>query len=253
MADGRAIVVGGAGGIGGAVCRKLASDGYSVVVADFNIERAEDIRASLDEGAGPHQALKIDITDEGSVSLAFDAVEADRPANILVIASGGPVVHLGQRVNVATMSMTDWKRTVDLNLTGVFCCVQKFAQQRIARPLEQSRIVIVGSSAGVSAGGGVDIGYVSSKAGVFGFTRQAAFDLARHNITVNVVSPGPVETAEFIRNTNEEIRAGMSSFIPLARLAGPDEVAASVGYLVSPEASYITGASLDINGGAHMR
>lgn len=251
MESRRAIVVGGAGGIGGAICRRLASEGYRVVVADFSLERAREVLASL-AGEG-HEVSHIDVTSEESVGAAFDAVEASSPASILVVASGGPVVHLARGVNVATMTMSDWKRTIDLNLTGVFACVAKFAQLRLANPLDQSRIVIIGSAAGLSGGAGTDIAYVSSKAAVFGFVRQSAYELALANVTVNVVAPGPVETAEFIRNTNEQIRAGVASVVPLKRLATPEEVGGSVAYLVSPEASYITGASIDINGGVHMR
>lgn len=251
MESRRAIVVGGAGGIGGAICRRLASDGYQVVVADFNLERGREVLASL-EGDG-HDLCQIDVTNEESIAGAFEAVEASGPASILVVASGGPVVHLARGVNVATMTMADWTRTIDLNLTGVFACVTRFAQLRMANPLEQSRIVIIGSAAGLSGGAGTDIAYVSAKAAVFGFVRQCAYELAQAGITVNVVAPGPVETAEFIRNTNAQIRAGVASVIPLKRLASPEEVGGSVAYLVSPEASYITGASIDINGGVHMR
>lgn len=247
----RAIVVGGAGGIGSAVCQRLAIEGYEVIIADHDQGRAESVLGSLD-GDG-HRTLHIDITDEQRVSAAFDEIEAESPAGVLVVASGGPVVHLAQGVNVATMTMADWKRTVDLNLTGVFACVTKFAQLRLAKALDQSRIVIVGSAAGQTSGPGTDIGYVTSKAALFGFTRQAAFELSSAGITVNIVAPGPVETAEFIRNTNEQIRAGISSFVPLKRLATPEEVAASVAYLASPEGAYITGASIDINGGVNMR
>lgn len=251
MENRRAIVVGGAGGIGAAVCRRLASEGYRVVVADLNAERAQEVMASLD-GDG-HGSSLIDVTSEESIAAAFDAVEASDPAAILVVASGGPIVHLAMGVNVGTMTMSDWKRTIDLNLTGVFACVARFAQLRLANRLDQSRIVIIGSAAGLAGGAGTDIAYVSAKAAVFGFVRQAAYELAGVNITVNVVAPGPVETAEFIRNTNEQIRAGVASVVPLKRLASPEEVGGSVAYLVSPEASYVTGASIDINGGVHMR
>lgn len=251
MENRRAIIVGGAGGIGSAICRRLSSEGYRLIVADFNLERAQDVVSSL-PGEG-HELSHIDITSEDSVSAAFEGVEASSPASILVIASGGPVVHLARGVNVATMAMSDWKRTIELNLTGVFFCVTKFARLRLANPLDQSRIVIVGSSAGLTRGPGTDIAYVSAKAAVFGFARQCAYELAPANITVNVVAPGLVETAEFIRNTNEQLRAGFASIIPLERLAGPEEIGGSVAYLVSPEASYITGASIDINGGVHMR
>ena len=139
------------------------------------------------------------------------------------------------------------------NLTGVFSCVQKFAQQRAAVPLELSRIVIIGSSVGFSAGSGTDIAYVSSKAALFGFSRQVACELAPLKITVNTVAPGPVETPEFMRKTSPQMRAGLSSLPLVKRLALPDEIAASVAYLVSPEASYVTGSVIDINGGSHLR
>lgn len=247
----RAVVVGGAGGIGGAICRNLASEGYRVVVADFNLEAAQEVFQSLD-GEG-HGVSHLDITSEESVGRAFDAIEASSPAGILVVASGGPVVHLANRVDVSTMTMSDWMRTIDLNLTGVFVCVRKFAQLRQANALDQSRIVIIGSAAGLSAGGGVDIAYVTTKAAVFGFVRQSAYELAHSGITVNVVAPGPVETAEFVRRTDEQIRAGFAAAIPLKRLGTPDDVAGSVAYLLSPQASYITGASIDVTGGSHMR
>lgn len=247
----RAIIVGGAGGIGSAICRRLAAEGYRVVVADFNLERAREVSSSLD-GEG-HAVAQLDVTREETVSAAFDEIEASGPASILVVASGGPVVHLGQGINIATMAMTDWKKTVDFNLTGVFCCVQKFAQLRLANPLEQSRIVIIGSSVGQAAGTGTDVAYVSSKAALFGFTRQVAFELAQANITVNTVAPGPVGTPEFIRQTNDQIRAAIASITLVKRLGIPEEVSASVAFLLSPEAAYMTGASLDINGGSVMR
>lgn len=246
----RALVVGGAGGIGSDICRKLASQGYRVVVADFNLEGARQVLETL-QGRG-HDVARLDVTSDESVNAAFDAVEASDPASVLVIASGGPVVHLGQRVNVATIAKADWDRTVALNLTGVFCCVQKFAQQRLAAPREHSRIIIIGSAAGEVAGNGTDIAYGSSKAAIVGLTRQAAFDLASAGVTVNNVAPGPVGTPEFFRNTNQDIRAGIASLIPLNRLATPEEVSAGVAYIASREAAYITGATLAINGGVHM-
>jgi NAD(P)-dependent dehydrogenase (short-subunit alcohol dehydrogenase family) len=92
-----------------------------------------------------------------------------------------------------------------------------------------------------------------SKTAIFGFARQAAYELAGAQVTVNVVAPGPVGTAEFFRNTTEQIRAGIASASLFNRLATPEEVGAAVMYLLSPDASYITGASIDVNGGIHMR
>jgi NAD(P)-dependent dehydrogenase (short-subunit alcohol dehydrogenase family) len=247
----RAIIIGGAGGIGSDIARKMASQGYRLVVADYNVDRAQEVLKTL-EGEG-HEAAPFDITDPNSISAAFDAVEASEPASILVIASGGPVVHLGQQVNIATMALADWEKTLALNLTGVFSAIQKYAQLRNAKPLEQSRIVIIGSAAGLVAGNGTDVAYMVSKTALFGLARQAAFELAPAGVTVNVVAPGPVATPEFMRNTNEQIRAGIASMSLVKRVATPEEVSGGVLYLLSPEASYITGATIDINGGIHMR
>lgn len=246
----RAIVVGGAGGIGGAICRGLASSGCRVVVADRNLSAAEDVLRSL-EGDG-HDTARIDITDEAAVAAAFDAVEASGPASILVVASGGPLTDFSKPIGVSTLTTADWDRTLALNLTGVFFCIRKFAQLRLDNLLDHSRIVSIGSGAGQIATGPADVGYVAAKAALIGITRQVAFDLSPARITVNIVTPGPVGTAEFFRNAPEAIQQGLMSGTLLKRLATPEEIAAGVVFLVSPEASYITGTTFDINGGTHM-
>jgi NAD(P)-dependent dehydrogenase (short-subunit alcohol dehydrogenase family) len=249
--DRRAIVVGGAGGIGRDICRRLAEEDYSVVVADLNFGRAQEVLAGL-SGDG-HKAISIDVADEASVRAAFDAIEAESPASILVVASGGPVVRLGQGGTIAAMTIANWTKTLSLNLTGVFTCVQKFAQLRLSAPIAQSRVVIIGSAAGLMAGNGTDVAYSVSKSALFGFVRLAAYELADAQVTVNIVAPGPVGTEEFYNNSNEQIRAKIASLSLLNRLATPEEVSEAVLYLMSPRASYITGSSIDINGGIHMR
>ena len=247
----RAIIVGGAGGIGEAICRQLASQGYRITVADFNVLGAQRC-ADLLEGEG-HESIAIDVNDEPSISAAFEGVESRSPAAILVVATGGPVISLSEGGNILTMERSSFERTIAFNLTGTFSCLQKFTQLRVARPLDHSRVVVIGSTVGQVAGTGPDIGYIASKSALFGFMRQVAFDMAPYGVTVNTVAPGPVETAEFIRKTNEEIRARIASAPLLKRLATPDEVSAGVAYLLSRDADFVTGATLDINGGIYMR
>jgi NAD(P)-dependent dehydrogenase (short-subunit alcohol dehydrogenase family) len=245
-----AIVVGGAGGIGSDICRRFAADGYRVTVADLNLQGANDALRSL-AGEG-HDVVQLDVTNDAQVDAAFDAVEARFPASVLVVASGGLLIDPRTRPTIATLSTSDWNKTIAYNLTGVFFCLRKFAQLRLAHPLEHSRIITLSSGAGQLAGTPTDLGYVASKTAIIGLTRQVAFDLAPANITVNTVAPGPVGTPEFFRNTTEQVRAATAGVTVLKRLAVPEEVSAGVAFLASPEASYITGTTLDINAGAHM-
>jgi NAD(P)-dependent dehydrogenase (short-subunit alcohol dehydrogenase family) len=248
--DRAAIVVGGAGGIGSAISRRLAAEGYRVTVADRDIAHAQELAASLD-GEG-HSATDIDIIDQASVDAAFEAVEASGPAAVLAIASGGPLTDLSKHPTVATLSPADWRATVEYNLTAVFLVIQKFAQLRTARRLEHSRIVTISSTSGQVAQSVIDIAYASSKAGIFGMSRQAAHDLAGVGVTVNTIAAGVVGTPAFMRNTGPDVRAGAAAGTLLKRLATPEEIAAGVAYLCSRDAAYITGTILDINGGSYQ-
>lgn len=248
--DRTAIVIGGTGGIGSAISRRLASQGHRVVVAGQNAAQAQEVADSL-EGSG-HSGVRIDVTDEEQLGEAFDRIEAETPAAILVVSSGGPVADLSKRPTIATLDAEDWRRTIDLNLTGVFYAMQKFAQLRVARPLEHARIVTISSTSGQVAQEVIDISYSTSKAGMFGLTRQAAFDLAGVGVTVNTVASGVVGTPAFMENTTEEIRAAASAGTLLKRLATPEEIAAGVTYLTSRDAAYVTGTTLNVNGGIYM-
>jgi NAD(P)-dependent dehydrogenase (short-subunit alcohol dehydrogenase family) len=186
------------------------------------------------------------------VDAAFDKIEKQSAAAVLVVASGGLIVDPTAVPNVATLSTSDWDRTVALNLSGVFFCIRKFVQLRLAKPVEHGRIIVIGSGVGQIAGSPTDLGYVSSKAAIIGLVRQVAFDLAPSGITVNTVAPGPVGTPEFLRKTNAAIQQFVAGTTLMKRLGEPDEVAAGVAYLASHDASYVTGTTLDINGGVHM-
>lgn len=245
-----AIVVGGAGGLGSATARRLAADGYRVTIADLDIDRANSVLLSL--GGSGHQAIQMDVLNDESVDAAFDAIEARSPARVLVVASGGPLTGVSRALSITNMATADWNKSLTYNLNGVFFCVRKFGQLREANPIEHGRIIVIGSGAGQSAGVSLEIGYTASKAGVIGLVRQAAFDLAAAGLTVNTIAPGPIATEVMLRHTTEEIRAVLAAPSVLKRLGKPEEVGAAVAFLASPEAAYITGTTLDVNGGIHM-
>lgn len=245
-----AVVVGGAGGIGSEICRRLAAEGYRVTVADFNLDRAHEVLASL-KGEG-HQVVQFDVTQEAEVDAAFDEIEARFAPSVMVVAFGGLVTGRLPPPTIATLTTPEWDRTLAYNLTAVFYCIRKFAQLRLARPIEHARIITMTSGAGQIAGTPTDMGYVCCKSAIIGMTRQAAFELVKAGITVNTIAPGPIETPEFCRNTNEHIRAAAAGVTLVKRLGTPEEVAAGVAYLASIEASFVTGSTLDVNGGAHM-
>ena len=245
-----ALIVGGAGGIGAAVCERLASEGYSLAVADLNIAQAEAVVGRL-AGAN-HRAVKLNATDPDEVETCFDAIEAERPSAVLVVVSGGVFPGEPLLPNIAEMDLQRWDLTIKLNLTSVFYCLRKFARQRFARPLDDMRIVIFGSGAGQVPGANADPAYIAAKAGIIGMNRQAAMDLGSIGCTVNTLAPGPIATPAFRRSMSAENQAAIAQVGVLNRIGTPEEVAHGVAFLVSREASNITGTTLDINGGGHM-
>ena len=245
-----ALVVGGAGGIGAAVCERLASDDHAVVVADLDLPQAQAVAARLPGTA--HRAVKLDATDAAAVEAAFDAIESESPAAVMVVLAGGVIPSVQLLPNIAEMELERWEQTIKLNLSSAFYCLRKFAQQRLARPLADMRVVIFGSGAGQVAGANADPGYIAAKAGIIGMVRQAAMDLGPIGCTVNTLAPGPIATPAFRRSMSAENQAAIAKVGVLNRIGTPEEVAHGVSFLVSREASNITGTTLDINGGAHM-
>lgn len=248
--NGHAIIVGGAGGIGSAIAHRLASDGYQITVADLHADRAQAVAASL-PGDG-HGAVVIDATDEAGVDAALEAIDRKTPARVLVIASGGMVTAPGQPANILHLTTAEWNKGIDFNLNAVFLCLRKFGQLRAAKRVDQARIIVIGSGLGQRPEPGLEACYAASKAAIFGLVRQAAVDFSQIGVTVNTVAPGPIATEAMLQHTTEDIRQFLAAPSVLKRLGTPEEVSAGVAYLASVDAGYVTGATLDINGGIHM-
>lgn len=235
-----AIVTGGAGAIGTAICRTLAANGARVVVADINIEGANALASDLPDAV----ACEIDISSESSVRDGVGAVLARYgQIDILVNNAGVTKDNLFMR-----MSDDEWQTVIDINLTSTFrLCRGVLRGMMKAR---WGRIVNISSVVGATGNPGQG-NYAASKAGMVGMSKSLAAEVASRNITVNCVAPGFIATA-MTDKLNEEQKGRILTQIPAGRMGDPGDIAAAVLYLASAEAGYVTGAVLHVNGGMAM-
>lgn len=245
--SGRTAIVTGAGqGMGRAVAEALAVRGARVVVNDMKGEAAEKVAARLRADGAEAIAIEANVIDASAVKrMVSQAIGEFGAVHILVNNAG-----ILRPTAVDEISEAEWDLVVDVNLKGTFLCSQAVLDSM--KKAGWGRIVNFSSTAGknVSTIGGAH--YTAAKAGILGFTRHLAREIARHGITVNAVCPGLIDT-EMVRSTisEERVQAYAHRF-PIQRLGLPEEVAELVTFLCSERASYITGASLDINGGDLM-
>jgi NAD(P)-dependent dehydrogenase (short-subunit alcohol dehydrogenase family) len=247
MLEGKvAMVTGAARGMGKAIATRLSGAGAKLVIADIDHTGAKAMAEGLALATGDAVAVSLDVTDEKSVqAMVAMAMEAYGRVDILVNNAG-----ILFRTRFPKITLKEWRATMDVNLDGVFLCTK--AVIPVMMKQKQGRIVNISSSAGrsVSTLGGAH--YTASKAGVLGLTRAVAKEMAPHGITCNAICPGLIDT-KMARDTTTpaEITGYINSF-PIKRLGTPEEVGDLVVFLVSDRAAYITGASIDINGGDLM-
>lgn len=237
----RAVVTGGSQGMGLAIARRLLDSGATVTVWALP-DPALDKAARELAAHGAVRARGIDVSDEAAVAAAMgDAVEAMKGPDILVNSAGisGPHVPLWQ------CPAEDWRKVLDVNLTSAFFCCRAAVPHMLRAGY--GRIVNVASVAG-KEGTPLLAGYSASKAGMIALTKTLAKELATSGVLVNAVTPGPTRTEMLAGTPPEQVKA-MLSRVPMQRLLEPDEVAASVAWLVSEECSFTTGAVHDLSGG----
>lgn len=232
----RALVTGGASGIGAGIARMLAADGATVVVADLQAAAARDVVAGIG-GVG----VELDVTDFDRVAAV---VAESGPFEILVNCAG-----IDQHAFFGDTGPAEWRRLLAVNLEAVFNTTH--AVLPAMRTAGYGRIVNVGSEAGRlgSKGGSV---YAAAKGGVIAFTRSIARENGRKGITANVVAPGPIDTPllrQAVEQGGSKLLGAMSDATLAGRLGSVEEVAAVVAFLVSPQAGYMTGEVLGVSGG----
>ncbi len=235
----RALVTGGSGDIGGAICRALAAGGWHVIVhANANPAKAQAVVDAIVAAGGAADAVVFDVTDAAATQAAIDALLQSGPLHAVVNNAG---VH--DDAPMAGMSAGQWHRVVDVSLNGFFHVVQP-----LLLPMARARfgrVVAVGSVSGVLGNRG-QANYAAAKAGLAGAVRSLAREMASRGITANVVAPGVI--AGRMSETTfapEQIKA----MVPAARAGTPQEVAALVAFLCSDAAAYINGQVIGVNGG----
>jgi 2-hydroxycyclohexanecarboxyl-CoA dehydrogenase len=241
-----AVVTGGASGMGLAIARQLAARGDRVGVLDLQGEAVLRAAAELRESGAAAIGVEADVTDRKGVDLALDKVRAELGPIAIMVTSAG----LDAFERFADISIQSWERILAVNLTGTFHCLQAAVPDMLQA--RWGRIVTISSSSAQS-GAPRMAHYAAAKAGVIGLTRALALELARKGITVNVVTPGMIDTPMLRRAAaGGEIGAvekTAASAVPIGRAGTPEEIAATCGFLCSEEAAFITGQVVAVNGG----
>lgn len=248
-----ALVTGAAGGIGRAVAERLAADGFAVIATDMDKDRAETVAGAL-PGAG-HRGLALDVTSETMVEGLFETVEAAGDRIAVVVAAAGILLlrEGGERPPLTEISLQEWELTQRVNSTGTFLLLRAFLRARTRRPAPGGRFVTFSSVAAQLGGYRSSSAYIASKAAVLGLTKAAAREAAALGITVNVVAPGLIDAPMLRLSLSPEDDATVARNIPLERIGTPQDVAGAVAFLVGPDGAYVTGATIDVNGGYRMQ
>jgi 3-oxoacyl-[acyl-carrier protein] reductase len=238
-----AVVTGGGRGIGRAIALRLAGAGASVAVFDIDEDTAADTANEVGLLGRPGAAKAVDVRDHGAVARAVQEVAGELGRIDVLINNAG----VETRSPLLEISPEDWDRQIAVNLTGTFNCTQAAARKMAER--EYGRIVNITSVAGLI--GPIDLAaYGAAKAGIVGFTRAAALDLADFGITVNAIAPGPIETELMLGVWSEEALLERPQHGAIARFGTVDEIAHAALFLASPDAAFVTGITLSVDGGA---
>ncbi|MBC8247070.1 MAG: 3-oxoacyl-[acyl-carrier-protein] reductase [Deltaproteobacteria bacterium] len=242
------VVTGGSRGIGRSICISMAEADTHIYFNYFNpgnpdeeAEKAKETESAIIEAGGSATSVSVDVVSEPAVNAFFDKV-MEEAGRIDVLVNNAGITRDGLLVRMKT---TDWDAVLDTNLKGTFLCTQAVA--KIMMKQRYGRIVNIASVVGAIGNAG-QANYSASKAGVIGFTKSVAKELAPRGVTVNAVAPGFIET-DMTAVLPDKVKEALMKQIPLGHIGKPEDVAAAIIFLASDDASYITGQVIHVNGG----
>ena len=240
-----AIVTGAAQGMGATIAKRLVEEGAQVVVSDINVDKAAKIAEEIDASHSRALGVKVDVTKEDKVAEMVKAT-LNHYGTVSILVNNAGILY---PTRIDEVTKAEWDQVLDVNLNGTFLCSK--AVLATMKRNRFGRIINMSSSAGrsISTLGGVH--YTAAKAGVLGLTRALAKEVAPFGITVNAICPGLIDTEMARENCSQEQLHAYEASFPIPRLGTPEEVAQLVLFLAT-DAPYITGASIDINGGDLM-
>jgi NAD(P)-dependent dehydrogenase (short-subunit alcohol dehydrogenase family) len=247
----RALITGAGSGIGEATARLFAAQGAQVLVADVQMDAAEQVAASIVKQAGSASALVLDVADEAQVCAAFDRV-ANQDGRIDIVVNNAGISHVG---TILETSLEDWDRVLRVNAGGVFLCARE-AVRHMLRQEPKGGVVINLSSVAAMIGLERRLPYSASKGAVLSLTRSIAIDFVGEGIRCNAICPGTVHTPfveGYLKRSfpgqEDAVRQTLHARQPIGRMGLPEEIAAAALYLASDEAAFVTGSALVIDGG----
>jgi len=240
----KAIVTGGSRGIGKAVALDLARQGADVAVMAQNIQLIEEVAGEIEAMGRKAMAVPVDVSDFDSASSAMQQV-FDAWKNVDFLVNNAGIV---RDALILRLTPEDWGKVISVNLNGVYNCTKAVLKEMVS--VRMGRIVNITSVIGAMGAAGQS-NYAASKAGIIGFTKSCAREVASRKITVNAVAPGFIET-DMTDALDDKIKQGIKKSIPMKHFGCVGDVAGSVRFLFSPQAAYVTGQVLHVNGGLYM-
>ena len=240
-----ALVTGASRGIGRAIALELGRLGATVVGTATSDKGAADIQAGLDAAGIAGRGLALDVTDAAACEAAISEIEKSLGPVLVLVNNAG----ITRDMTFKRMTKADWDAVIHTNLDSVFNMTKQVMDGMVER--KWGRVINVSSVNGIKGAFG-QTNYAAAKAGMHGFTKSLALEVAKAGVTVNTISPGYIGTKMVMAIPQEVLESKILPHIPVSRLGKPEEIAGLVAYLASDEAAFVTGANISINGGQHM-